>query len=212
MHKPENEIITIVLVLYKTAAADCLSYKTLVKQLASSTISYQLIFYNNSPEITLGANPDYTVVNSEVNSKFYGAYNFALHYALEHNSKWLLLLDQDTEITAEYIQKLELFLHSHYRSNTVAVVPVLTEGTKILSPKRISSCGWWQYRISGTGYQSGRIIAFNSLTLISVEFMHSLGGFSDKYPLDMLDHWYYNQIFKHNKTVFILDTQIRQRL
>jgi len=191
---------------------ECRTYLTLKKNLASGSIDYQLIFYNNSPEIVISETTDYKIFNSKENSKLYGAYNFALKHAIHAGRKWLLLLDQDTEITSEYINELSQFLKREHKSNLAAVAPILKEGEKILSPKIISSVGWWQRDIEGTGYQRGRISAFNSLTLISVPFIQSLGGFTAKFPLDMLDHWYYNQMYLQKKEVYVLNSVIKHSL
>lgn len=212
MCKSTTETITIVIVLYKMQLIDCLTYQTLINNIKNSKIDYSLIFYNNSSDIDIPLSSEYKVVNSKENGKLFRAYNFALNYSKKPDSKWLLLLDQDTEITTEYIEKLDFFLNRNNNENIVAVVPILKEGHKILSPKKISSFGWWEYNIKHSGFQEERIVAFNSLTLININFIQSIGGFSSEYPLDMLDHWYYHQINLFNKHVYVLDTEINHKL
>lgn len=212
MNKSINEIITIIIVLYKQNLVECLTYQTLIKSLKLSKINYVLIIYNNSSDINIPMSTDYNLINSKDNGKLFKAYNYALNYSIQIESKWLLLLDQDTEVTSEYIDKLYCFLKEKMDTNTVAATPILKDGSKILSPKNISSFCWWQYDIKNLGFQKGRIAAFNSLTLISTQFMQSIGGFSSEYPLDMLDHWYYNQIWLQNKNVYVLDAKINHTL
>ena len=66
--------------------------------------------------------------------------------------------------------------------------------------------------ITVAGTYSGNIVAFNSLSLLSTDFVMSIGGFSELYPLDMLDHWLYRQIAVHKKSVEVLDTYISHSL
>lgn len=212
MIKFQNDTITIVIVLYKKGLIDCVTYQTLISSLTSSKINYRLIIYNNSSAIHISSSDKYEVVNARKNERLFGAYNYALNLAIKNSCKWLLLLDQDTEVTAGYIEKLDLFLNGSSDANIVAAVPVLVNKNKILSPKIASSIGWWEYNIKHNGSQQEKIVAFNSLTLINTEFMQSIGGFPSEYPLDMLDHWYYHQISLFDKQVYILDTKINHNL
>lgn len=207
-----NDTITIVIVLYKKELTDCLTYQTLINSTKNCKTDYRLILYNNSSDINVPFSKEYEAVNSEDNGKLFKAYNYALNYSIQTNCKWLLLLDQDTEITAEYIEKLDSFLNSNNDTNIAAAVPILKEGNKILSPKRTSSLGWWEYNIKHSGYQQEKTSAFNSLTLINTNVIQSIGGFSSEYPLDMLDHWYYHQISLLGKHVYVLDTIINHKL
>ena len=56
------------------------------------------------------------------------------------------------------------------------------------------------------------ITAINSMSLMNVGFFDSIGGFSSKYELDMLDRWSYNQIMKHNGLVYVLDVYSNHEL
>lgn len=212
MIKSHNDTITIVIVLYKKGLIDCVTYLTLIECLKCCNLNCRLIIYNNSSDIHILSSDKYEVVNARKNEKLFGAYNYALNFATKISCKWLLLLDQDTEITAGYIEKLDFFLSSNTDANIVAAVPVLVNRNKILSPKIASSIGWWEYNIKHNGFQQEKIVAFNSLTLINTEFMQSIGGFPSEYPLDMLDHWYYHQISMFDKHVYVLDTKINHNL
>jgi len=207
-----NDKITAIIVLYKMDIDNCLTYKTLSESVRNSRLSISLIFYNNYNGISLEGTQDYLVVNAKDNEKLYGAYNFGLAHAKENDNSWLLLLDQDTEVTKEYVLGLESVLFRELDDSVVAIVPILKSGNIILSPKIISQYGWWQNDIKIKECVNERVSAFNSLSLVSVNFFESIGGFSCKYKLDMLDHWYYNQIYRHKKKVFVLDTKIEHNL
>ncbi len=204
--------IAIVIVLYKTSLELSMTYKTLKLFISNINTNFEIIIYNNSDTETISENSNYQVVTSQKNDKLSGPYNYTLKFAKEHNLKWILLLDQDTEITKEYFVKLADFLCMEKDSDLVAVVPFLKENSKVLSPQKINNFGWWQRKIVTPGYQTGRVTAFNSLSLLDVEFMLSIGGFNIEYPLDMLDHWYYLQIYNQRKKVYVLDTYIEHQL
>lgn len=92
-----------------------------------------------------------------------------------------------------YFNRLQDFLKNGYPENLAAVVPVLKSGDVVLSPKVVSS----RLRIESEAKPNeyGRwITAINSMSLMNVGFFDSIGGFSNKYELDMLDRWSYNQI------------------
>lgn len=206
-----KEEICIIIVLYKSTIDNCLTYNTLKNNIVNINIDYKIIIYNNYPEIKINEDKNYILHVAAENDKLAGAYNYALNYSIKTNKKWILLLDQDTEITTDYLIKLDEFLRSKYDTNTVAVIPILIYANEILSPKIISPV-WWHFPISKVGYHHDRITAFNSVTLINVSFMQSLGGFSREYPLDMLDYWYFNKIYLQKKLVYVLNTEIVHNL
>jgi len=212
MNNSAADKILILIVLYKKSIEESVSYRTLKECIKSQDIRYNLIIYNNSPEYGLTESEDAIVINSDHNGRLTSAYNYARKFALTEGYQWLLLLDQDSELSDDYFSCLSEFLQSMTDDSIVAVVPKLVDGKQVLSPRRISSVGWWENTLRHTGIQRGRVVAFNSLSLLSVNFIQSIGGFSDKYPLDMLDHWYYNQIYLQRKKVYVLDCIINHNL
>jgi hypothetical protein len=148
--------------------------------------------------------PRFIVVNSSINQKLSGAYNFALERAVKNGKKWILLLDQDTVIPDNYFEELQKLLISDYSSDLVAIVPILESEGRILSPKKISSNMRFESDVNETGYTRKRINAVNSMSLLNVSFIQTIGGFCIDYSFDLLDQWYYNLIYKHKKLVYIL--------
>lgn len=212
MNNSAADKILILIVLYKKSIEESVSYRTLKECIKSQNIRYKLIIYNNSSEYGLAESADAIVINSDHNGKLSSAYNYAWRYALAEGYQWLLLLDQDSELSEDYVGCLSDFRQNMTDDSIVAVVPKLADGSQILSPRKISSVGWWENALQRTGIQRGRVVAFNSLSLLNVNFVQSIGGFSDKYPLDMLDHWYYNQIYLQKKKVYVLDCMINHNL
>lgn len=213
MTKLKKNNILVAIVLYKIELYESITYNSFIKNTDHLKLDYELLIFNNSSDLIIEDISNHLIVNSTSNEKLSGAYNYALNYATAHQKDWLLLLDQDTEITGEYLSKLSDYLNgSHIEPDTVAIVPFLSENNKILSPRKVSAIGWWQHDIKDAGIQRGHVSAFNSLSLLWVDFILSIGGFSTEFPLDMLDHWYYFQMYKNEKNVYVLDTVIQHQL
>ena len=206
-----NKII-IIIVLYKTLAEESRSYKYYTKYKHLLDCEHQLIIFNNSPEITITNIQDAIIINSTENKKLNTAYNFALKYANENIANWLLLLDSDSKLTEDYFIELSNTLNSKIDNNIVSIVPTLIQNNKTISPHRHQ---FMYLRCNPTNKQgviNGKIIAFNSLSLLRVSFLNEINGFSPKFPLDMLDYWVYSQIEKKRKSVLLLESKIEHDL
>lgn len=205
--------IVIVIVLYKTHLNESKTFQTFINQSNKLKYDYDLLIYNNSQEILIVPSKSFTLVNADKNNKLIGAYNMALTMAMKSRAKWLLLLDQDTEVTAEYFERLSDYLNqSKQDERVVAVVPFLEENNKQLSPHKLVFFNNMAIKIAKAGLQHNNTNALNTLTLLRTKFIYEIGGFSAKYPLDMLDYWVYSQIQKNNKKVYVLDTSIKHNL
>ena len=205
----KNTFLTVI-VLHETSLDRCLTYNTLLL-LEKIKFTSDLIIYNNSPEIIIPQSKNHIVINAETNEMLSGAYNFALNHANKNNYDWLLLLDQDTELTDDYFEKLYRFLSDNQDKNIVAAVPFLRNKSKIISPNKL----YFNFLRNNTvknGINSGHIVALNSLSLLRTDFMNAIGGFSSEFPLDMLDYWYYLQFYKHKKKIYVLDTALKHNL
>ena len=196
--------IQIVLVLYQCSLEESVTFRSLSEQIQKQTIDYELIIYNNDNNQTV-THKKYPVVNSKENVKLTGAYSFALERAVKSGKEWILLLDQDTEIPDDYFVKLEEFFAGGYPDDLAAVVPVLELNGKVMSPKIITPLMRFERDLGKLGYIDQRINAFNSMSLFRVDFIKSIGGFSLDFPLDYQDHWFYNQLFKHKRLVYVLN-------
>lgn len=208
-----NTSVEIVLVLYGVLPEESKAFVSLLRHIGRLRVDYELIVYNNDTSISVPGGDGYIAVNAEKNDMLARAYNFALQKAQAGGRQWLLLLDHDTEPTAEYFETLNRFLNQTTQSpDVVAAVPLLKYGNRIISPEKINPVMWETTPITVAGTYSGNIVAFNSLSLLSTDFVMSIGGFSELYPLDMLDHWLYRQITVHKKSVEVLDTHISHSL
>lgn len=209
--------IFIVIVLYKTTLEESKTIQTLVEAVGQGL---NLLVFDNSPERQY-ENDNFDFKNFKVQYYHNGtnpglsvAYNYALDLAKKFNYSWLLLLDQDTSFTKSYIQEIEKIEMDVLSNSVVAILPKVTseDNNKIISPTKMYLGGVCRSINVKAGQINIPISGINSGTMLRVSYMNSINGFSEKYSLDMLDHWYFRKIFDDKKSVFVLSSNIIQNL
>ncbi len=204
-----NNSLQIILVLYKTKIDNSLCYQSLLKCICKLKIDFELLIYNNSSEIIIPQREDYEVINAPLNDRLAGAYNYALKQAVETKKKWLLLLDQDTELTKEYFEELNQILESDESENISVIIPQIQKGKCFIAPKTyFPQLGYTFFtkQLRQSGFCSKCISSINSGTVLNTRVIEEIGGFSYKYPLDGLDIWYFYQLYKKGKKVYVMKT------
>lgn len=209
----------IVIVLYKQTLEGCAAYQSLCKALEGSTMPMQMMVYDNSPEassIPSNAQEFFIIqyIHDATNSGLSRAYNAALRASDQAACDWLLLMDQDTIVTAEYITELKGLDYKDLLINVGAIVPRVLSVNQVhkISPSKPLLGG----RFSQDGIASGKVLemvsGINSGTLLNVGYFISIEGFSTRYTLDMLDHWYFRKLGRARKYVYVLQSEIYQEL
>jgi GT2 family glycosyltransferase len=161
------------------------------------------MIWDNSPEAIV--DPQLSIPflyrHSKVNVGVSGAYNSAMEYALEHGYPWMLLLDQDTEITHGFL--LAMLRHSRdlfSRQEIAAIVPTVRTGRIVISPHRqvFSLTGRARkYPAGECGIAPGEATAINSGCIMRVASLRAIGGFSADFWLDDSDIYVFHQFFVH---------------
>ncbi len=211
-------LITIIVVFYKQKIEESKTFQTLKQTLFSKKDSLQtinIILYDNSPEKQEFHPHQYdgihiSYIHDPRNLGIATAYNFAWSQGNENGSKWLLLLDHDTQLTNAFIHSLlntpEL---SH---NVAAVVPKIISENIMISPVFTDSFRPLKEERPNEGLQEKRIMAINSGALIRMEFLNEIGGFNVNFPLDYLDHWLFHEIYATGHMVWVLDVTLDHEL
>jgi len=204
--KDPNISIQIIIVLYKLKLEDSITYKTLCEYISCLKYNYELLIYNNSPEILIEESSKYIVINASQNDMLAVAYNYALQRAEEYNREWMLLLDQDTCLTKEYFEQLNNAL---LYENIAAIIPKLKSKQMHLSPKSCcSTIGHWgiMKNLQTTGIINGKTIqAFNSAALLKTNSLQKIGGFSTEFPLYELDYWVFFRLSRNKEHFYLMD-------
>lgn len=210
-----NRAIQVVVVLYGMRAEQSIALRTFMQYRDCLRGGYHLCIYNNSTDIVVEW-PEAEVVNATANDGLAKAYNFALGRARENGCQWLLLLDQDTVLTADYLRSLDAFVASG-RTEMVAAVPSLIQNNIHMSPAAYrpwKGVAWRCEPVTASSpLRDGRVLtAFNSCSLLNVDKLLAMNGFNEEYPLDMLDHWMYHQFHRRQWRTCVLDCELTHSL
>ncbi|WP_026714547.1 glycosyltransferase [Flavobacterium daejeonense] len=207
----------IVLVLYKMSLSESKTIQSLGKFVSNNT---PLLVFDNSPtrqyEESVFQHENFKIqyVFDESNPGLSKAYNFALQKAIERGAIWMLLLDQDTHFTADYYDEVVRLLQKPIPNHVAAIMPRVQshEGDSLISPTQMHSGAICRPVKVASGISKLAVSGINSGTLLRVNFINSISGFSEKYSLDMLDHWYFRMIYKTAHAVYIMNSCIYQEL
>jgi len=173
-----------------------------------------VIIYDNSTEsskvnLSLFDRLNIRYFHNPSNPGICAAYNFGFNEASKSSKDWMLLLDQDTVLSDNYFDCLSISLKG-LDSNIVSIVPNVTSKLRkrILSPLKIYAGGFLRSLEIKSGIISDRCTAINSASLVNIKFIYDIGGFNETFKLDMLDYWFYREVYNKGKQVLLLDTEI----
>jgi GT2 family glycosyltransferase len=216
-HSPSS-ILSIV-VIYNRDLAQSQSFSSLLqilKERPEWAKHFSLVVYDNSPQPqshSVAADFSIDYVHDASNGGLARAYNYALARAESEEREWLLLLDQDTSLSAEFISELLATSETlHSRSEVAAIIPKLQANGKIESP---SSDFFEQIRRQFqnpqpaikqdvAGLQQQRLCSYNSGSALRVAALKSIGGFPAEFWLDFLDHAVFHALYSRGYRVYVM--------
>jgi GT2 family glycosyltransferase len=140
------------------------------------------------------------------------SYNRALDRAKEHKIPWLLLLDQDTRVTLQFLTQLIKNIQQSKSESCCAFVPQLICDQLVLSPQIVGSVFYRRLTKGFSGVVGEPLIAFNSAACIRVQALTAIGGFPEEFWLDYLDHMVFHSLQKAGGHVFVVDAQLEHSL
>jgi GT2 family glycosyltransferase len=197
-----------VMVRYRTPLAESKALRGLRAAFASHpelAAFYKVMIWDNSPEVVvdpqLPAGFVYRCSQSNVGTS--GAFNQARHYAREQGHAWMLLLDQDMEIHAEFLHALVRHRKQvEDRREVAAIVPTVRAGNIVVSPRQQLLHRNRAYPPGECGVAQGEAIAINSGSLVRVSALEAIGGFSTDFWLDYSDFYVFHQFFLRGMKVW----------
>jgi GT2 family glycosyltransferase len=218
-HRGLSYPILVVIVLYKQAPSKSRAFSS-ISAILNTNLDFAkyftFILYDNSPEphdpIPQLNFPIY-YKHDPTNGGLAPAYNLALASAVETGCQWLLLLDQDTSSTFEFISELIGCIKSMAeRSDVASIIPKLLVKGRINSPAAdFIDQVRHQYRRSThavvkdlVGVQEKRLGAYNSGATLRVSALQSIGGFPKEFWLDYLDHAVFHKLSEHRYKMYVM--------
>jgi GT2 family glycosyltransferase len=208
--------VTIVVVLYGTTLTTSPALNSLGASLGERGGRFHVHVHNNSPTIeTEDWRPDLelaTYTKHPDNPGLARHYNSALAAAERRGDTWLVLLDQDTKVSAEYLDEVLALVDSPPNSSVGAAVPRLLADDKVLSPHKPLRVRTRPLGDPGHYLPSARYSFFNSGCVIRVSAARAVGGFADDWPLEFLDHVMSSRLRAAGYSLQVLSSELQHNL
>ena len=206
-------IVLAVIVLYKRSPAQSKTLVSLGEAFARHPELLEflrVLLWDNSPRAL--ANPTLAFpceyIQSDKNNGNAGAYNRAMEIAEDRGIPWLLLLDQDTTISEEFLPKMMRYADRVTEDSEIAaVIPLLWCRGQLISPKRLAGF----YRIlpvppSCHGIYREQVFAADSGALMRVTALRGTGGYNeDLFWLDFSDIYVFAGLHRNRRSIYIAD-------
>ena len=206
--EPSLSRMLAVVVLYRTAFADSKTLTGLALAFAEDSDLLQdidVLVWDNSPNPQADSAPPFALTyhHEAANAGVSGAYNAATAIAHDRGCAWLLLLDQDTKVTGDFLRGMRQHAQEMIaQAQVAAVVPFLYAGTFPLSPRL------WRFarhqplpRPAASCTERRLLFAANSGTLMRVAALKQIGGYSPRFWLDYSDIYVFHRFHQHGFSV-----------
>jgi len=211
------KLILAVVVLYKVRAEQSQSFSSLQRLLAEdpeAARTIDLMVCDNTPyEQPQPAGFPGLYVSDTTNPGLAKCYNLALRVAQERGATWLLLLDQDTTLTAEYLREIVAQTREQAAdTGIVALVPKLIQDGVVQSPHTRPTYRHAKFDRSVAGRYQGWLYAFNSASILRVAALEAIDGFPEQFWLDFLDHATFHRLQQAGGRLLVLDACLEHEL
>lgn len=214
---PQNlsntDSVLAIIVLYKTHLNESLTLNSLIAALAKAKKKIDLFIYDNSPnaisQTALSRLQEFFMnvkyINDPTNPGVSKAYNEGGRYAKTINKKWLLLLDQDTQIDPFFFINLNKSISIY--SNESLFVPVLKQNNLILSPCKYFFKNGWPIKEIAVGKQDFKKRNFlNSGVVVSTELFEKVAGYDERVTLYFSDFVFFEKVAKVLDSYVVIDS------
>jgi GT2 family glycosyltransferase len=219
MHESQNIDVNdgilklfVVVVLYKQQPTDSLTLNTLqasISRIPIGKVDIELLLYDNTPggqDIRVLPRGVQYVADIE-NGGLAKAYNYALQIAHDRGFDWLLVLDQDTSLPADFMCKLCSTIAFVTPLNEVAaIVPSIVGNGRLISPS-FPTKRWLftkRFRDGFIGISMQRLtLAVNSASTLRVSALRAAGGYDPRFWLDCSDVVMFHRLQLNGFRIFV---------
>jgi GT2 family glycosyltransferase len=134
-----------------------------------------------------------------------GAYNRAMEFAESAGAPWLLLFDQDTTVSQEFLPSMLAYSKRFQNNLEIAtVVPFVRSHGMLVSPRWLGRFNRVKQIPSKVGgVYKRKAYAVNSATLMRVAALREIGGYSEDFWLDLSDVYAFQAMYKKGRYMFI---------
>lgn len=193
-----------VTVLYNMAIAESETIQSLLRQ--DSLADCHVIIYDNGTidqHADVPANMSYHYDGK--NKGLAAVYNQVL--ATLQPDDWIVLLDQDTHVTRDYVDTLKETIQQDFAD---VIVPIIKDNGVQISPVYMKHNRVTHVVESGL-YQHG-VMAINSASAYRVKTLRQIGKFDERFPVDYLDHSTFYKLSQHGVNIQVLSITLQHAL
>jgi GT2 family glycosyltransferase len=141
------------------------------------------------------------------------AYAHAASVARQHRLPWLLLLDHDTRLPADFLRRAQTALAESGRPVASAVLPWIYHGDQVISPARIDGMGSIRPLSRGTPVPAGAMLTgISSGSLIRLDAWLAIAPPPTALWLDYVDHWIFTRLQRIGSTIAISQASLTHDL
>jgi hypothetical protein len=197
----------IVVVIYEINIGESLTIQRLIKLQEELGEVPEILVYDNSLISKHDEKYDKLIKyykHDSSNGGVASAYNYALSLAGAVKKDWLILFDQDTDVNNKYFKELMMSMDKF--PDTKLFCPTVQANNRIISPARYIAERAFVFNKPKRGLLKSRLFTvINSGLVIQAREMESLGGFTNKLPLDFSDHYFFTKYKRRNKNFVVIN-------
>ena len=210
--------ILVVIVLYGIAPRHSTTYTSLLGQNFDRDTDHAevgVVIFDNTendragrdePQDNIGCDQfNIVYVKSNANVGVSGAYNHALERAAAAHYQWIITLDQDSVLPANYLRDTIRNISSHGNDASIgAFLPRVVDGGKQISPIYFA-CKYIRRTYNGPeGASDNRdVYAVNSGAALRTSSLMQCGGYSSLFWLDKSDYYIFDKLRGVGKSVYV---------
>jgi GT2 family glycosyltransferase len=168
--------------------------------------SIEILVWDNSPEKLedIGVPFPCRYKHSTRNRGVAGAYNEALKLAVALKCPWLLLLDQDTRLPANFLSRmLQYSFELQANLDVASIGPSIWVKSRHMFPRRVRFNRTEACDPSFVGVNSEEYTTANSGVLMRVAALQEIGGYNENFSLEFSDVYVFHQLHRIDKRMWI---------
>lgn len=199
----------IVLVLYRIDLENSISFKSLSNGKREEDLIDMLV-YDNTPdknsETKHFENKGFRIqyINDPTNPGVSKAYNAGISLATATNKKWILFLDQDTNLDTALLDKYLKEINAN-KDISIFATTLFGSDQNLISPSRYFFKRGFALSNTPVGIcKLNRTRPINSAVLVSTEVFEKAGIYNEEIRLDFSDHEFFDRLNQHYEHMYIV--------
>ncbi len=209
IEKTTIDDIAFIIVLYKQELVESITFKALNNFKIAKNQKVNLIVYDNTSQkqnynsttnVLIAA-----VINDFENPGVSKAYNAGVKIARQMGYKWVVLLDQDTDFSSNFINRMIVAINQHLHIKLFAPIIKLKNGSSF-SPSRYKHKRGYLVELNEGMYSLEKYSPVNSGLVINIGAFYIAGGYNENVKLDFSDFQFIERFRKCYKDFYVFNS------